>query len=140
MRMLVLDGDTVVNVIKADPANLPAGLNAVQAPDGVGIGWVWNDTDYDPPAPEPVDVQQVKDEAQRRILRIAPEWKQRNLTAQAVLLAQKGSANWTAEDRAAWDAGEAIWIRIAAIRATSDQIEAMEPIPQDFTDDTHWPE
>lgn len=69
-------------------------------------------------------VARVKGEAAARIVAIAPEWKQRNLTAQAVLLAEKGRARWTAEEAAAWAAGEALWRRIAAIRAASDAIEA----------------
>lgn len=86
-----------------------------------------------------VTAQQIKAEAYRRIIVICPEWKQRNLTAQASILAEKGRANWTAEELAAWDAGEAIWQSIAAIRAASDQLEAMDPIPDDYTDDKHWP-
>lgn len=80
----------------------------------------------------------VKAEAARRILEICPEWKQRNLTAQAAILAKKGEANWTPEEQAAWDAGEAIWTKIAAIRAKSDALEAMDPIPADFKDDSYW--
>lgn len=91
------------------------------------------------PAAEPLSVQQVKAEAQRRILALCPEWKQRNLTAQAVILAKKGADNWTPEEQTAWDAGEALWTQIAAIRAASDVIEQLDPIPQDFTDDSYWP-
>lgn len=82
---------------------------------------------------------EVKREAARRILAIAPEWKQRNLTAQAVILTNKGKASWTAEERKAWAAGEAIWDHIAAIRAASDVLEAADPIPADFAHDKHWP-
>ena len=81
----------------------------------------------------------VKAEAYRRIVAVIPEWKQRNLTAQATQLLHKGTANWTPEDQAAWDAGNAIWGQVAAIRAASDQIEAMDPIPTDFMDDSYWP-
>jgi hypothetical protein len=80
----------------------------------------------------------IKAEAARRILEICPEWKQRNLTAQAAILAKKGEANWTPEEQAAWDAGEVIWAQIAAIRAKSDALEAMDPIPADFKDDSYW--
>lgn len=92
---------------------------------------------YDPPF-EGIPAQSVKDEAYRRIVAICPEWKQRNLTAQATILAEKGRANWTADELAAWEAGEAIWQSIAAIRAASDEIEAMDPIPQDFAEDSYW--
>jgi len=83
-------------------------------------------------------IEAVKVEAMRRILAICPEWKQRNLTAQAAILAEKGRANWTTDELAAWDAGRAIWDQIAAIRQRSDALEAMDPIPADFADDHHW--
>lgn len=87
----------------------------------------------------PATVDRVKAEAYRRIIEICPEWKQRNLTAQAAQLAKKGEANWTAEEAAAWDAGQAIWDQISAIRAASDTIEAMDPIPANFYDLPDWP-
>jgi hypothetical protein len=94
-------------------------------------GWVVEDI--------PGTVERVKDEAYRRIIAICPEWKQRNLTAQAAQLAKKGEANWTPEEQAAWAAGEAIWNQIAAIRAASDVIEAMDPIPANLYDLLDWP-
>jgi len=93
---------------------------------------------YVPPEPEPITAQQVKDEAYRRIIAICPEWRQRNLTAQASILAEKGRANWTTEELAAWEAGEAIWSEIATIRAKSNELELMDPIPQDYTEDKWW--
>jgi hypothetical protein len=81
----------------------------------------------------------VKAEAFRRIIAICPEWKQRNLTAQAAQLAKTGEANWTPEEAAAWAAGEAIWNQIAAIRAASDVLEAMDPIPVDYDLSVYWP-
>lgn len=81
----------------------------------------------------------IKAEASRRILEILPEWKQRNLTAQATILAEKGRANWTAEELAAWDAGEALWMSIAAIRVASDTLEAMDPLPTNYKDNQYWP-
>jgi hypothetical protein len=87
----------------------------------------------------PATIEMVKAEAGRRIIAICPEWKQRNLTAQAAQLAKKGEANWTPEEQEAWDAGEALWNQIAAIRAASDVIEAMDPIPANFYDLPDWP-
>ncbi|MFD1342871.1 hypothetical protein [Litorisediminicola beolgyonensis] len=81
----------------------------------------------------------VKAEAGRRILALCPEWKQRNLTAQASILAEKGRATWSPEEQAAWDDGEALWTQIAAIRTRSNEIEAMDPPPADPTDDALWP-
>jgi hypothetical protein len=91
----------------------------------------------------------VKAEAMRRILAICPEWRQRNLTAQAVLLAKKvaDGGTLTTREQADWDAGKATWDQIAAIRAASDAIEALDPIPHDFAQDepesnggvSYWP-
>jgi hypothetical protein len=69
-----------------------------------------------------------------------PEWKQRNLLAQASILAEKGRENWTPDELAAWDAGAAAWAHVAAIRARSDQLEAMAPLPTDFNDNGYWPQ
>jgi len=88
----------------------------------------------------PVEVkpQQVKDEARRRILLICPVWRQSNMLAQAATLNDKGRDNWTAQELEEWEAGEAIWQQIQAIRTASDVIEALDPIPEDYTADTHW--
>lgn len=69
----------------------------------------------------------VKAEAGRRILSIAPEWMQRNLTARAVELAllypgTKG-VDLPEPERSEYLAGQAVWERIRAIRAASNQIE-----------------
>lgn len=114
----------------------PRWQRAVQGPltktgDVVTRGWIIEDI--------PATVEMVKAEAYRRIVASCPEWKQRNLTAQAAQLAKKGEANWTPEEAAAWDAGEALWSQIAAIRAASDVIEAMDPIPANFYDLPDWP-
>jgi hypothetical protein len=99
--------------------------------DGVWyIGWTVEDI--------PATADGVKAEAYRRIIAIVPEWKQRNLTAQAAQLAEKGRANWTAEELGAWNAGQVIWDQVAAIRAKSDALEAMSPIPVDYKDDRWW--
>lgn len=66
----------------------------------------------------------VKAEARRRILALAPEWKQANLTARAVELVRKGEAVWTEAETAEVAAIEAVWAAIKAIRAASDILEA----------------
>lgn len=91
------------------------------------------------PPPPPITAAQVKAEANRRILAIVPEWKQRNLTAQAAQLAEKGRGNWSTEELAAWDTGLAIWAQVKEVRDASDLIEETAPIPTDFTDDSYWP-
>jgi len=83
-------------------------------------------------------IAKVKKEAQVRVLAVLPEWKQRNLTARAAELAAKGQANWTPEEQAEWEAGQAMWDKIKAIRAASDILEATVPIPEDYRDDKYW--
>ena len=85
---------------------------------------------------------QVKAEAYRRIIRIMPEWKQRNTTAAGLaLLLEHGAdpANWPSGKADEVAAGVAVFTQIEAIRAASDAIEAMNPVPVDYTDDRHWP-
>lgn len=66
----------------------------------------------------------VKAEAGRRIVAILPEYRQRNLLAQATILLKKGEANWTPGELAAWNAGAAQWAAIKPIRDRSDAMEA----------------
>jgi len=63
-------------------------------------------------------VAEIKAEAQRQILKLAPEWKQRNMIARVVELMQLGQTT-DPEFVAIQD----IWDSIKAIRATSDQLE-----------------
>lgn len=122
----VLDRPTTETWQRATRNDLPTLVDGVWT-----LGWTVTDI--------PATVEMVKAEAYRRIIEICPEWKQRNLTAQAAQLAKKGEANWTPEEAAAWAAGEAIWNQIAAIRAESDLLEAMDPIPANFYDLPDWP-
>ena len=94
------------------------------------------DSDFPPPTPPTADM--VKQEASRRILAICPDWKQRNLTARAAELAIKGVDNWTAEEQAEHAAGQAIWDKVKAVRARSNELEAMNPIPVDYSSDVYW--
>jgi hypothetical protein len=84
---------------------------------------------------------EVKAEAARRILARFPDWKQRNMNAQAIALLQSLILNGslTAEEQALSDSLNAAWAAVSAIRAASDAIEAMDPIPLDYADDTLWP-
>ena len=72
-----------------------------------------------------IAISRVKAEAYRRIVAYVPEWRQRNLFAQGLLLVKLGVENWTPEQTAAWDAGAGIWVHVAAIRAASDANEAL---------------
>lgn len=92
-------------------------------------------------APEVViSRQMVKAQAYKRIVTACPEWMQRNMTARAAILAEMGRDKWTADNQAQWDEWRAMWARIDAVRAASEAIEAMEPIPLDYADNKYWPE
>jgi len=79
---------------------------------------------------------EIKAEAARRIEKVLPDWKQRNLTARAAELAMKGQL--TSEEQAEWNAGEIIWDWIKLVRARSDELES-DP-PEDVTQDSIWPD
>lgn len=70
----------------------------------------------------------VKAEASRRILSIAPEWMQRNLTARAADLAllYPGTPGdqLPEPERSEYLAGQVVWDCIRAIRQASNQIES----------------
>ena len=139
MRWGVLEGNVIAKCIDVDPDNIPEDYeNGMEVPDHVGVGFTFDGTDFAMPARPAPSVDQVKAEASRRILEIMPEWKQRNTLARATILAEKKRENWTAEEKAAWDAGEADWARIEAIRAASNEIENKDPIPSDFRKDSYW--
>ena len=100
--------------------------------------WTYADGAFTPPPARVITAEMVKDEAHRRIVMIIPEWKQRNLTARAAELAEKGRENWSPSELAEWNAGSDVWSRVKAVRVKSNQIEAMSSIPPDYTDDKYW--
>lgn len=90
-----------------------------------------------------VDVQKmaVKNEARRRILARYPDWKQTNMGARGLELQEiwRQAGAWTAEEQAEANALAAAWGWIKAVRAASDLIELMSPIPVDYAADVRWP-
>lgn len=112
--------------------------------DEAQIGWSHDGQVFRPPPPVPlpaVTVADVKAEAHRRIVAIMPEYHQRNLTDFAIKAVQDHGANpslWPSDVKAINDDARAKWAAIKAIRAKSDQIEAMTPIPADFAADSYW--
>jgi hypothetical protein len=91
------------------------------------------------PDPEPT-VEQVKAEAGRRILDVCPEWKQRNHIATDLTYTKiiQAGGSLTAEQEQSRSAIESVWLDVQDIRSKSDEIEAMSPIPQDYTNDSYW--
>ena len=93
------------------------------------------------PAPDPEPTtEQVKAEAGRRILDVCPEWKQRNHIATDLTYTKivQAGGSLTPEQEDSRAAIEAVWGAVQALRSKSDEIEAMTPIPQDFTNDSYW--
>lgn len=80
----------------------------------------------------------IKSEAGARIIRLAPEWKQRNATARGLELLRKGEANLTAAEQVEIAAMDALWTEVKRLRTVSDQLEAMDPPPQDYAADKYW--
>jgi hypothetical protein len=113
IKFIVLDGVTTAD----DPEAAQAIIDA-----------------YDPlPVLKEKHIAKIKEEAQARIFEIIPAWKQANLTARAVeLTAIRQDRAWTKEEQDEWNAGQAIWDRVKAIRAASDIIE------KSVIEDTDW--
>jgi hypothetical protein len=86
-------------------------------------------------------IVRVKREAERRILEIMPVYKQRNNLAKGMVLTTlhgSDTSKWPEDSKQEY--GEVIsqWSQIEAIRSKSTQIEAMTPIPADYSDDKYW--
>lgn len=76
----------------------------------------------------------IKEEAQRRILAVAPAWRQRNATI-----------DLQSEDEVVQAAAQSVIDSVNAIRAKSNEIEASltsrsdaDILAFDATDDAHW--
>lgn len=117
-----------------------------EIPDEVHAGFIkGDDGTFSAPPPPPVPprtIGEVKAEANRRILAIAPEWKQRNMIAFGVEAIRDHGTDvsaWPAELQAMNTTIQVIWDAIKAIRAKSGEIEAMDPIPDDLEDNSYWP-
>ena len=82
----------------------------------------------------------IKQEAERRILEIAPVHVQRNMTAKGVELLEKLvlGGTLTTEELVFRNAAIQKWKDIEMIRAKSNTLEQMDPIPDDYRDDKYW--
>ena len=90
-----------------------------------------------------VTAAMVKAEAARRIDAIMPDYQQRNALAmglEATQLHGADPASWPTDLQTLNSAIQVKWATIKAIRAASNAIEAMEPIPADFGSDSYWPD
>lgn len=91
--------------------------------------------------PAATQVTAIKDECRRRILARFPDWKQTNMNARGVELQDiwRKNGSWTEAEQADAAALTAAWEWVKATRAASNALEAMSPIPEDFTADGYWP-
>jgi len=109
-------------------------------------GWQWGWTSRPLTTEELADrreqtLRRIKSEANRRCLEIMPEFKQRNflaLKAECDLEYGTDPSAWPVEMQQLVVEGRAAFAQINAIRAKSDEIEAMNPAPEDVTDDALW--
>ncbi len=86
-------------------------------------------------------VHAIKVECRRRILLVMSEDMQRNtLAAGQAATMQYGAdpSGWPPELQARQADAMAAWAEIERLRLRSDDIEAMETIPADVTDDALW--
>jgi len=101
------------------------------------------DPNYIPVNPKDNLVKAVKVEAAERILKVAPEWKQRNSSAEMAELSVKDSLS--EDEQSVWNSHVAMWGSIKAIRSKSDEIEAVivglsddEVSKFDVSEETLW--
>ena len=78
--------------------------------------------DYEKAQAEKSIVAKTKQLAATVILAIAPEHKQRNMTARALEISQETEP--TADEQAELDAIKAVWAKVKAVRAKSNELEA----------------
>lgn len=114
-----------------------------------GIGVAWHDNEWivaDEVAAQAVldgvdavgvlrqqAVVAIKAEAARRIELLAPEWRQRNMTARGLeLLMLSMQRTLTADEAAEIVAIEAVWMMIKAVRAASNGVEAEVMVMSDI--------
>lgn len=84
--------------------------------------------------------ESVKKEAAKRILDVADENQQRNMLAEAAFILDIAKSSRTEAQKARVEELKSIWAYIEAVRDASNILEAMDPIPQDFQNDSYWPE
>lgn len=107
------------------------------APDKIWNGSAWvADPNY------AIAPELVKAEAERRIVAIMAPHQQRNVQAKGLEMVLKYGPDvtaWPPAEQARAQDALAKWAAIEAIRAASDVIEALDPIPQDYAADERWP-
>ncbi|MFC3704459.1 hypothetical protein ACFOOL_06800 [Devosia honganensis] len=94
-----------------------------------------------PKAQRQTTVSDIKAEARRRIIAVMNEDKQRNTLAaglEATMTYGADPANWPPDLQQRQADAMAAWAEIERLRTRSDEIELMDPLPEDVTDDGLW--
>lgn len=120
-------------------ASPPAGaIEVPTAPEDARQVWdgqAWS------PLPSPDIITAIKAEARRRIIAIMNEDKQRNTLAaglEATMTYGADPADWPPELQQRQAEAMAAWTEIERLRTRSDEIELMDPLPADVTEDGLW--
>jgi len=125
-------GSSQSNLVKQD------WVECQKKPDG---GWSKSYNLDGTPAPDTdPTVEQVDGEADRRIDAVLPLRQQLNYLATDLSFTKRGNgnANLTAAEASKRTEIESAWATIEGIRMKAEEIKAMTPIPQDFTNDSYW--
>ena len=92
--------------------------------------------------PETLDISSlIKEECRRRILLILSEDQQRNTLAEATAAIMEYGADpatWPPDLQDRQLAAMSAWAEIKRLRARSNEIEQLDPLPADVTSDTVW--
>lgn len=130
--------DDLVEVVTTEIIPPVGGIEVPSLPPHGSCTWDFDAQEWRHPAPTADD---VRAEAERRILEIMPAHQQRNSLALGMEMSMAHGpdpANWPAEQQAIHAQVMAAWAAIKALRAASNIIEAMDPIPADFRDNSYW--
>ena len=166
MKYAVIENGVVTNIAEADEA-FAAEQGWVQS-DTAQIGWTYDGETFTPPAPKPITSAQVVAERSRRLalgfdydfadargvhrIGTTPDdmrgWEEVSTWASSAIALGDGSSSLTVvTDTGAVTVTALEWQRILAaatafrqpIWGASFTLQAMDPIPQDYASDTHWP-
>lgn len=133
------NGNHFVAVLAGAPYTPPSG--ATEVTERPSPQHVLRDDEWVYTAPPSPTAAAVKDEAARRIDLIMKDYEQRNALAlgqEMVLTHGPDITKWPTDMQATLAVMMDRWAAIKAIRAKSDEIEAMSPIPADIADDRYW--
>jgi len=122
-KYAILESGSVKAVQLFKPGKQPKGSVKVTSKTGPsGVGFTWDGSKFSEPPKEPLSREEsialIKKEASRRIESLAPIWKQLN---------------------AMREGDKTLFESIDAIRKASNDLEAMDPIPEDIRSDSWWP-